>query len=121
MRLNEDDDAHVITRPRQRSHVAVEDDEEDDDPDHMRHDEDNDHQSKIAIDPVRYNMIFALELLPNGKFKTYKLTRGQYYWKNPNRQMAKKSNLKRRYSANKVPKQAKVISLINTYQLYPSI
>ena len=33
----------------------------------------------IAIDPGRVNIVYAEEKLPDGSFKTYKLTRGQYY------------------------------------------
>ena len=33
----------------------------------------------IAIDPGRVNIVYAEEKLPDGSFKAYKLTRGQYY------------------------------------------
>ena len=33
----------------------------------------------IAIDPGRVNIVYAEEKLPDGSYKTYKLTRGQYY------------------------------------------
>ena len=33
----------------------------------------------IAIDPGRVNIVYAEEKLENGSFKSYKLTRGEYY------------------------------------------
>ena len=77
--LEEADDEHIFGEDDHKLEEDDPDHKHDDDPDH-KHDDDEDddvdHKRKIAIDPGFSNLIYGLEALPKGKFKTYKLTRG---------------------------------------------